>query len=188
MNEVDMSEVASRRGGSIGRSLRVVASFASVGLVLGALWALTAPVEHVAAVGDGRAIVLTGESDHRFDALALFLCITAAAGVVATVGVWSVVSDRGPRLAVDTVVGAFAGSAVAAGVGLAVGALRYASAEGAARGDVVGLAPGMSTPLALLAQPLAAAVTIVLIAALSASDDLRRGDTVEASDESMSSS
>ncbi|MBY6681623.1 DUF2567 domain-containing protein [Rhodococcus sp. BP-316] len=165
------------RGAFTRRSIRIVLATAVVGAVLGILWALLAPVEHVAAVGDGRAIVLTGESDHRFDALALFLCVTAAAGVLTTVAVWARVAERGPRLVLDIVVASALASAAAIGAGLAVGAVRYPSADGALRGDVVALAPGVSTWLALLAQPLAAAVTLVLVTALSPSDDLGRDES-----------
>ncbi|MGB3772409.1 MAG: DUF2567 domain-containing protein [Rhodococcus sp. (in: high G+C Gram-positive bacteria)] len=156
------------------RAFRVAGVFAGVGMLLGLLWALAAPPEQVAALGDGRALVLTGESDHRFDAVALFLLITAAAGVVVTVGVWAAVPTRGPRLAVETVVSALLGSAVAAGVGIAISAVLNGSADGATSGDVVSLAPGLSTPLVVIAQPLAAAVTLVMLAAMSSSDDLSR--------------
>ena len=167
------------RTAAFARSSRIAASTALIGIAVGVLWALLAPVEHVAAVGDGRAIVLTGESDHRFDALALFLCVTAAAGVLTTVAVWARVDERGPRLVIDVVAASALASAAAIGAGLAVGAVRYPSADGALRGEVVALAPGVSTPLAVLAQPLAAAVTLVLVTALSPSDDLGRRDSPE---------
>ncbi|MGN7131943.1 DUF2567 domain-containing protein [Rhodococcoides corynebacterioides] len=145
---------------------------AAVGAVLGLAWAQLAPPRHVGVLGDGRAAVLTGESLHRFDAVALFALVTAAAGVVGAAAVWRSVGGT-PRRALGIVVSAAVGSVCAAGVGLGLAALRFpgaTDATDAAAGTVVALAPELATPMVVVPGPLAAAVTLVVLVAFAPDD------------------
>lgn len=146
---------------------------AVVSAIVGAGWALSAPVEQLVSVGGGRGVVLTGESAHQFDAVAYFVCLGAAVGVVTALAAWTAVAQRGPRLVASTTVGSVLGAVVMAGAGTGVGLLRYPSMPSAEAGDIVSLAPSVITPIALLAQPLAAGVALVLAVALCGYDDLR---------------
>lgn len=152
---------------------------AVVGALLGVGWALLAPPRHVGVLGDGRAAVLTGESLHRFDAVALFALVTAAAGVVGAAAMWRA-GQGTPRRALGIVASAAVGSVSAAGVGLGLAAWRYPDAADAAAGTVVALAPDLATPMAVLPGPLAAAVTLVVLVAFAPDDTDDDTDTAGA--------
>ncbi|AMY19309.1 MULTISPECIES: DUF2567 domain-containing protein [Nocardiaceae] len=152
---------------------------AVVGALLGVGWALLVPPRHVGVLGDGRAAVLTGESLHRFDAVALFALVTAAAGVVGAAAMWRA-GQGTPRRALGIVASAAVGSVSAAGVGLGLAAWRYPDAADAAAGTVVALAPDLATPMAVLPGPLAAAVTLVVLVAFAPDDTDDDTDTAGA--------
>ncbi len=161
--------------------IRWIVVAAVIGAALGVVWALLAPPRHLGVLGDGRAAVLTGESLHRFDAVALFVLVTAAAGVVGATAVWRAAEGTIGR-ATGVVASAAVGSVSAAGVGLGLAALRFPNAAATdaadAAGTVVALAPGLVTPMAVLLAPLAAAVTLVVLVAFAPddSDDDRDDD------------
>ena len=158
-------------------TFRIVVLIVLASALLGAAWGLFAPVERLTVVAPNRGLLMPGESEHRFDALAVFLLGGFALGIATGIGSWLARSVRGPAMAIVVVAASIVGALIAAGVGLGVGALSHRRPESPAVGDLVAFAPGLSTPLALLAQPLAAAVVLLLAATLSSHDDLR-GDAV----------
>jgi hypothetical protein len=158
----------------------LVAAVVIVSALAGAVWGVLAPTEHLMVVEENRGILLTGESAHRFDALALFVCMSIALGAVTAVGSWIVTAVRGPATTIALVASSLVGAVVAAGVGLGVGRLLHPHAVSPPVGDVISFAPGLSTPVAVLVQPFVVALVVVVLASLSRSDDLR-GDV----DESM---
>ncbi|GGG11937.1 hypothetical protein GCM10007304_27390 [Rhodococcoides trifolii] len=166
----------------------VVAVVLVASALAGVVWGVLAPTEHLMVVEENRGILLTGESAHRFDALALFVCIGVGLGVVGGVGSWSTPSSRGPAMTIALTMSSLVGAVVAAGVGLGVGGLLHPRAASPAVGDVISLAPGLSTPLAVLAQPLVAALVVVVLASLSRSDDLRRHTDDDAAEDTDVSS
>ena len=89
------------------------------GLLLGVLWALTAPAELV-VVAAGGAASLTDEAGHLFDATALFALLAMAFGVLAGAVAWRLRAHRGPLMLIAAVVGALAGAYVAAWLGTAI--------------------------------------------------------------------
>ena len=89
------------------------------GLLLGVLWALTAPSELVVVAAGGTA-PLSDETSHLFDATALFALLAMAFGVVAGAAAWRLRARRGPLMLVAAVVGALAGAYVAARLGTAI--------------------------------------------------------------------
>jgi hypothetical protein len=161
-----MREAVRSRGAIVACLIVLVSALAGV------VWGFVAPAEHLVVVEQGGAVLLTGESNHRFDALAVFVCIGFALGFVTSILTWFVRELRGPRPTVLIVGSSIVGAIACAGAGLGVAALTHARPSDPAVGEIIPFAPGLSTPLALLAQPLAAAVMILVMAVLSSSDDL----------------
>ena len=64
-------------------ALGAFAAVAVLGLPLGWVWSRLAPPEVVRVAADGALVPLLGESEHRFDALALFVLLGFAAGAAA---------------------------------------------------------------------------------------------------------
>lgn len=149
---------------------------ALLGVPVGLIWALLAPAVHMLVVAEDRGVVLTTESLHRFDALAIFVGITIVVGVLSAVVVWGMRRFRGPGQMAALVGGSAIGAGVATLVGMGVARLRYPDVVGPAVDSVIAEAPGLSTPLVLIAQPLAAALVYLLLVSLSPDDDLGVGD------------
>lgn len=144
-----------------------------VGAVSGLGWSVLAPPEQVVVVSPGVGAGLTGESLHRFDSLALFVCGAVAAGIVVPVGFWVWTRARGPLLYGGLLLGAASGSALMLGVGVQVAAMIHPRPEDPAVGTVVAVAPGFESPLALVVQPLVCSLVVLLLAAMNPHDNLR---------------
>lgn len=158
-------------------SWKMIASAIAVSVVLGVaggvVWALLAPPEQFVVVSAGRGASLTGESLHRFDSIALFVCITFGAGVVLPVMFWMRRSLRGPLLCLGLLIGAAAGAGATLGIGIWIARLVHPSPDDPAIGAVVAVAPGFETPLVLLVQALTTSLVLLLLAAMNPHDDLR---------------
>ena len=126
-------------------------------------------------VAEGRGVVLTTESLHQFDAVAIFVGIGVVLGVLSAVVVWGMHRSRGPAAVAALALGSGLGAAVAALVGVGVARLRFPRAEDPAVGAIVAEAPGLPTAMVLIAQPLLAAFVYLLLASLSPDDDLGVG-------------
>ncbi|ORM12800.1 hypothetical protein A5N77_07125 [Prescottella equi] len=161
--------------------VRIVVVSALLGVPAGLIWALLAPAVHMLVVAEDRGVVLTTENLHRFDALAIFVGTTIVVGVLSAVVVWGMRRSRGPGAMAALVCGSVAGSGVAALVGMGVARLRYPEVTAPAVDSVIAAAPGVSTPLVLIVQPLAAALVYLLLVSLSPDDDLGAGGTAETS-------
>lgn len=147
-----------------------------LGALAGVVWAFLAPAVRLLVVAEDRGVVLTGESLHRFDAAAIFVGIGLVLGVLVAVVAWGIRRVRGPAAVAALVVGSVLGAVIAALVGRGVADLRFPHVDGPAVGTIVADAPGLSTPMVLVAQPLAAALTYLLLVSLSPHDDLGVGD------------
>ena len=104
-------------GSDLRPALGTFTAVAVLGLPLGWVWSRLAPPEVVRVAADGALVPLLGESEHRFDALALFVLLGFAAGVLAGVAVWMLRESRGPVV----LLGAIAGSAVAGWLAMGLG-------------------------------------------------------------------
>lgn len=143
------------------------------GVVGGLVWAAAAPPEQFVVVDPGRGAALTGESLHRFDGIAMFVCISLVAGIVLPVALWTWTSVRGPVLFLGVFVGAALGSSAMLGVGIWVAGLIDPSSDNPPIGSVVSVAPGFESPLVLVVQPLLASLVVLLLAAMNPHDNLR---------------
>ena len=97
--------------------LRAVVAIVASGLLLGLLWALVAPGQATVRTASGASAGLAAESDHVFDATAVFFLIAGAYGVVVGALAWRARARRGPVTLLGVAVGSTAGAWVAAHVG-----------------------------------------------------------------------
>ncbi|MCQ4119101.1 DUF2567 domain-containing protein [Rhodococcus tibetensis] len=144
--------------------------------LVGAMWGVLAPAEHLLVVAPDRGVSLTGESVHRFDAIGMFACAGLVVGIVAAVAAWAARRSRGPVALAAVVAGNAVGAGVMALGGLGVAALRFPDADVSTPGTIVAVGPGIGTLLVLLFQPLAACVVTLVLAALNPYDDLGVSD------------
>jgi hypothetical protein len=156
-------------------AVSVLSAVSLLGLPLAWLWARLAPAQLSVVQNDGTLAALPAESQHRFDALALFVLLGLAAGVLSGVAVWLLRQRRGPL----TLLGLAAGSVVAAWLAMRVGLSfvdgRYGGAVRAAVPDaVVSAVPRLESAWVMIAQPLAAVLAYGVAAAINGMDDLGR--------------
>ncbi|KAA8884106.1 DUF2567 domain-containing protein [Nocardia colli] len=143
-------------------------------------WGLLAPTEQLFVVEPGRGAVLTGESVHQFDAVAMFVCFGAVAGVLSAVATWRWRSQRGPLLQIGLLVGSLIGAVVMARLGEQVAEWYHPRPHDPPVGQIVELPTEVGTWLALIVQPLLASLLVLFFAALNPSEDLGTGTAVEA--------
>ncbi|HLS77737.1 MAG TPA: DUF2567 domain-containing protein [Nocardia sp.] len=156
--------------------LWVVAAVVAVSLAAGALWGVTAPTEQLLVTQPGRGSALLGESLHQFDAVAMFVCFGAVTGLLAAVAVWRLLRPvRGPLVLIGLLAGSLIGAYAMAWSGETVAELLHPRADDPAVGTIVTLPTGIGTGLALVVQPLVAALVVLFFVALSTSDDLGTG-------------
>ncbi|WP_068038858.1 DUF2567 domain-containing protein [Nocardia speluncae] len=166
------------RGGGR-KELRAAAVLLAAVVVLsvfaGAVWGLLAPTELVLVVEPGRGATLVGESLHRFDALAIFAGLGAVTGVLSAAAAWRWRRMRGPIQLIGLLLGSVAGAWVMAWVGETINDWDNPRPGDPPVGQIVSLPVGLESPLALLVQPLTAALVILLLAGLSTTEDLGSG-------------
>jgi hypothetical protein len=145
--------------------------------LVGAIWGVLAPAEHLLVVAPDRGVTLTGESVHRFDAIGMFACAGLVVGILAAVAAWTARRSRGPVAVTAVLAGNIVGAGVMALAGLGVAALRFPGDDVSTPGTIVATAPGIGTLLVLVFQPLAACVVTLVLAALNPFDDLGISDS-----------
>ncbi|GLZ47333.1 hypothetical protein Acsp06_35180 [Actinomycetospora sp. NBRC 106375] len=171
-------------------ALRYAAILLVVGLPLGALWALLAPVVHVVALPGAGIGSPAGEADHAFDAVAIHVLLVASFGVIAGAVAWRRRHRRGPVMLIAVVLGSLAGAWVAGRVGAL---LAWAASpvpvlvDPAALGSAAPAAPVPAVMTSLPPSPgpwwialiagLGAALAYVLAAIVDGHEDMSRDDT-----------
>ncbi|WP_338598933.1 DUF2567 domain-containing protein [Saccharopolyspora sp. SCSIO 74807] len=156
-------------------ALSALSLVALLGLPLGWLWSRLAPPELALLSSSGNPVpAQVTESYHRFDAVGLFLLLTFAAGLVTAGVLWAVRGRRGPVL----LIGAVLGSLVAAWLAMRMGATfagdLYPLPAAPRAGGQITVAPEVSTPWAVLVQPLGVALGYGFAASWNGFDDLGR--------------
>lgn len=155
-------------------SLGVLSAVAMFGLLLGWVWSLLAPPQHGALRENGEAVPMLVESFHRFDAVGIFMVLNLAAGVLIAAGLWMLRGRRGPVVLLAAVVGSVLGSLLAIGIGNAFANGMHPMPSNAQVGDLVRMAPQISTLWVVLVQPFALAMAYGLAASWNGLDDLGR--------------
>ncbi len=144
--------------------------------VVGAVvWGWLAPTEQLLVTQPGRGATLTGESVHQFDALAIFVCIGAVTGLLSAVGAWRWRAVRGPIMQLALVVGSVVGAFAMSRLGEQVAQWHHPRPHDPPVGQIVDLPAEVGSWLALIVQPLIAALILLFLAALSSSEDLGTG-------------
>lgn len=155
-------------------AVRVLAVVGLLGLPLGGVWALLAPTQKSLVTRTGEIVPVLVEGFHEFDALAIFMLLSAAAGVLTGAALWMLRGLRGPVVLIAAVIGSF----VAAWLGMAAGmwfaSLMYSVPPSLPAGEIVRASPELHTVTAVLCQPLAMALTYGFAASWNGLDDLGR--------------
>ncbi|MEU7145513.1 DUF2567 domain-containing protein [Nocardia sp. NPDC046473] len=150
-----------------------------VSALAGAGWGLLAPTEQLFVVEPGRGAVLTGESGHQFDAVAMFVCFAAVVGVLTAIAAWRWRGVRGPLLQLGLLVGSLIGALVMARLGEQVAEWYHPRPHDPPVGQIVELPTEVGAWVALVVQPLLASLLVLFFAALNSSEDLGTGTAVE---------
>lgn len=156
-------------------ALSVTSLIALLGVPLGWIWSRLAPPEHSLLASGGTTTSMV-ESYHEFDALALFLLLSAAFGLLTGAVLWLVRRRRGPVLLLGGAVGSLLAAWLGAQLGGSFAASLHPPPPDPEVGQLIALAPEVGTGWAVVAQPLACALAYGLAAAWNGLDDLgRRG-------------
>lgn len=163
-------------------ALRVLGAVAVLGLPLGWLWSRLAPAE-IAVVAGPRAgqlgaaqlgvLPLPGQSEHRFDAMATFVLLGLAVGVLTGVALWLLRGRRGPVVLIGAVLGSLIAAWLAMRVGLWLVDWRYPLAS-PKPGDVITRAPVLASAWVVVAQPFGVAIAYSLAVSWNGAEDLGR--------------
>lgn len=155
-------------------AVSVLSLVSLLGLPLAWVWAHLAPPQASAVTASGKVVPLLVESYHQFDSLAIFLLLSLALGVLTGFVVWMIRGRRGPVV----LIAAVAGSLIAAWLGARMGASfatgLYPAPAAPKAGDLIVVAPEVSTMWAIVAQPFGAAFIYGVAASWNALDDLGR--------------
>ncbi|MFF3570348.1 DUF2567 domain-containing protein [Nocardia jiangxiensis] len=182
---------ASRRR-EVRAALAVVLAVLLVSAIGGVVWAVLAPTERVVVVQPGRGAALTGESGHRFDAMALFVCVAMVVGVLTAAAVWRLRRVRGPIMQCALLFASLVGAELMSWFGELVARWMHPHSSNPPLHTIVAMPPPVDgwrnlvdhwihsdlsagAWTVVLVQPLFAALVILLVAALSTSEDLGVG-------------
>lgn len=182
---------ASRRR-EVRAALGVVLVVLLVSAIGGVVWAVLAPTERVVVVQPGRGAALTGESAHRFDAMALFVCVAMVVGVLTAAAVWRLRRVRGPIMQCALLFASLVGAELMSWFGELVAHWMHPHSSNPPLHTIVAMPPTVDgwrdlvdhwihsdlsagAWTVVLVQPLFAALVILLLAALSTSEDLGVG-------------
>ena len=154
----------------LGLAAFAVVGVAAVGLLGGILWGLVVPGVTGVVVAPGRAGALGADTGHRFDAVAMFACISFVAGALGGVGAWWIRALRGSAGALSVAVGAVVGSVVAAWIGGLIAGARHPGAGDTPVGQFFSSAPSLrlAGPAVDTAGGLAFSWAIVVVAPIGA--------------------
>ncbi len=172
---------------------RAVALVAGASIVAGSLagimWGLTAPGQHLYVVDAARTLSLDLDSNNVFGAIAIFILLTALAGVLCGAVAWAWRSARGPAVGLALMVGGLLGAFLAAEIGGRVASARLGWPGEAGLADMVGQVavrppsielwgdPGQFLWVALIGQALAAGLVYLCAAGVTAESDLGVADS-----------
>jgi hypothetical protein len=138
--------------------LLVLGSCVIAGVVLGVLWAFTAPGVPYKVLADGRFGALPTTSTYHFVGVAGFTLAGIALGILLAVGAWQARAARGWQMLVTLVGGSLLGATIAWGLGILLApGVDPASVGVSAADSIVTAPPSTGTWLVILAQPALAA-------------------------------
>jgi hypothetical protein len=158
-------------------ALGVLGVVAVLGLPLGALWSWLAPTEFVVrsprAATPGGVLPFVGQTEHRFDDMAIFVLLGLAAGVLAGAALWLIRRWRGPLMLVAAVLGSLVAGWLGMRVGLWLVGAYYPDL--ASTGAPFPRPPVLESGWVIVGQPFSLAVTYCLATAWNRAEDLDTG-------------
>ncbi|MCI2420513.1 DUF2567 domain-containing protein [Saccharopolyspora sp. K220] len=146
-----------------------------LGLPIGWVWSRLAPPQESVLGEHGTLTPLLVESYyHEFDAIAIFALLAFAAGLLTAAVLWLMRGRRGPVLLIAGALGSLVASWLGIQMGASFAAGLYAMPSNPQLGDLITVAPEISTHWVLLPQPMAVALGYGLAASWNGLDDLGR--------------
>jgi ABC-type Fe3+ transport system permease subunit len=155
-------------------AISILSLFGLLGIPLGWLWAQLAPPQRSQIQPDGKAYPIDIEAWHAFDAVVIFALLAAACGVVIGVGTWLLRERRGPVAMAAAVLGSLLAGWLGTTMGGAFLGDRYTPDGPPEVGQIIDVAPEITTDWVLICAPLTCAFTYALLAAWNGRDDLGR--------------
>lgn len=147
---------------------------AVLGAPVGWVWSRLAPPQESLLGEQGQLVPLTLASYHQFDALAIYLLLGFATGILTAAALWAVRSRRGPVMLLAGVAGSLLAAWLGSWLGPQFAQLAYPGPEEVPAGQLFQLAPALDSGLAVLGQPLGTALGYGLAASWNGLDDLGR--------------
>ncbi|MEB3367035.1 DUF2567 domain-containing protein [Saccharopolyspora mangrovi] len=145
-----------------------------LGLPVGWLWSRLAPPQESVLGQGGSVTPLLVESYHEFDGIAIFTLLTFAAGLLTAAVLWRIRGRRGPVM----LIGGALGSLVASWLGIQMGGSfasgLYPMPPNPQLGDLITIAPEVTTKWVLVAMPLALSLGYGIATSWNGFDDLGR--------------
>ncbi|MEU3271907.1 DUF2567 domain-containing protein [Saccharomonospora sp. NPDC006951] len=156
-------------------AISVLSMVGLLGIPLGWIWSRLAPTQRMRVVSaEGNPIALQLESWHRFDALAIFVLMGLATGLIVGVAVWFLRERRGPVVLLAAVGGSLLAAWLGMRMGIAFGDSLHAVTGTPNVGDIVEKAPVLESGWVIIAQPLTVALAYGVLATWNSRDDLGR--------------
>lgn len=155
-------------------AISAVSLIALIGVPLGWIWSrLAPPVDKVLGPGGSVRSPMV-ESYHAFDAIAIFSLLAFAAGLLTSAVLWRMRRRRGPVLMLGGVLGSLVASWLGMSMGASFAAGLYPMPSSPAVGDLITIAPEITTQWVLLVQPFAVALGYGVAVSWNGLDDLGR--------------
>ena len=155
-------------------AISAVSLIALLGVPLGWVWSRVAPPQGKVLGPGGSVESPMVESYHAFDAIAIFALLAFAAGLLTSAVLWRMRNRRGPVLLLGGVLGSLVASWLGASMGASFAGGLYPMPANPAVGDMITMAPEITTQWVLLVQPFAAALGYGVAVSWNGLDDLGR--------------
>lgn len=155
-------------------AISAVSLIALLGVPLGWVWSRLAPPQGKLLGPGGSVEPLMAESYHAFDAIAIFALLAFAAGLLTSAVLWRMRRRRGPVLLLGGVLGSLVASWLGISMGASFAAGLYPMPSNPAVGDLITIAPEITTQWVLLVQPFAVALGYGVAVSWNGLDDLGR--------------
>ncbi|MEU6129096.1 DUF2567 domain-containing protein [Saccharopolyspora sp. NPDC047091] len=156
-------------------ALSALSLVALLGMPLGWVWSRLAPPQASLLGRSGTPVpAQIVESYHEFDALALFLLLSFATGIVTAAVLWTFRRRRGPVLLVAAALGSLVSAWLAMRMGSTFAGELYPWPADLGYGSALTVPPAVGTSWAVLVQPFGLALGYGLAASWNGFDDLGR--------------
>ncbi|SFS33572.1 DUF2567 domain-containing protein [Saccharopolyspora flava] len=155
-------------------AISAISLIALLGLPVGWLWSRLAPPQESVLGQGGSVTPLLVESYHEFDGIAIFSLLAFATGLLTAAVLWRLRGRRGPVLLTGAVIGSLVASWLGVQMGGSFASGLYPMPPNPQLGDLITIAPEITTRWVLVAMPLALALGYGVATSWNGFDDLGR--------------